>query len=169
LLHDALHDPLTELPNRSLFTDRLDMALQRSKRFPRGTFAVLFMDLDHFKEINDHFGHGVGDQLLMAIASILRRCVRANDTVSRLGGDEFTILLDSPTTLAQAKQVADRILQSLTSPLIIEDQSITIGASIGLVLSANHYIQSAEVLRDADVALYQAKENGKGQSVVFTD
>jgi diguanylate cyclase (GGDEF)-like protein len=167
LRHDALHDALTGLPNRSLFMDRVEMAMQRLRRFPQQCFAVFFIDLDSFKQVNDRFGHGVGDQLLMAIADILRSCVRANDTVARLGGDEFTILLDSITHIEEVCQVAERIQDRLKIPLAIADHSILSGASIGIVLGAFRYQQATDLLKDADAALYQAKKAGKGRYSIF--
>jgi diguanylate cyclase (GGDEF)-like protein len=174
LLHDALHDPLTGLPNRSLLMDRIEMAIRRFHRFPATCFALLYIDLDGFKGVNDTFGHGVGDQLLIAISHILNDSVRANDTVSRLGGDEFTILLDPPRessdsnpSIVEAKIVAERILNALKVPIMIADHSILSGASIGIVQCDAQYSRADDVLRDADIALYQAKDNGKGQYAVF--
>lgn len=167
LRHNAFHDSLTGLPNRSLFIDRLEMALRRFKRHPKFYFAVFFIDLDGFKQVNDQLGHGVGDQLLAAIAELLRGCVRANDTVARLGGDEFTVLLDSITDIAEVRQVAERILAKFTAPFLLSGHSICSGASIGIVLSAFRYQKAADLLHDADIALYQAKRNGKGQYAFF--
>jgi diguanylate cyclase (GGDEF)-like protein len=174
LLHDALHDPLTGLPNRSLLMDRIEMAIRRFHRFPKICFELLFIDLDGFKEVNDTYGHGVGDRLLIAISHILDDSVRGNDTVARLGGDEFTILLDPPKessdsnpSIVEAKIVAERILNALKTPIIIDDHSILPGASIGIVQCDARYSRADDVLRDADIALYQAKENGKGQYSIF--
>ncbi|MGB8701070.1 MAG: GGDEF domain-containing protein [Thermosynechococcaceae cyanobacterium] len=167
LIYDALHDSLTGLPNRSLFLDRVEMALRRLKRFPKLFFAVLFLDLDGFKQVNDSFGHGTGDLLLMAIADILRNCVRANDTVARLGGDEFTILLDGIAHLGEARQVAERIQETMTEPLLVGSQTLISSASIGITLGTFRYGHAADILKDADTALYQAKANGKGQYAIF--
>ncbi len=167
LLYDALHDPLTGLPNRTLFMDRVDMAMCRSHRLAAQRYAVLFIDLDRFKLINDNLGHVVGDQLLMAIADLLRQCIRAGDTVARLGGDEFTILLDDIKALDEVKIVAARILEKLKAPILIDENKILIGASVGIVLGSSSYTKAVDLLRDADVALYRAKENGKGCYVIF--
>jgi diguanylate cyclase (GGDEF)-like protein len=155
------------LPNRNLFTDRLEMALRRFRRFPTLYFAVFFIDLDSFKQVNDGYGHDVGDQLLKIVAQILQSCVRANDTVARLGGDEFTILLDSITNIAEVRNVAERIQEKLNAPLSLSEQVIASGASIGIVLSDFRYKQAADLVKDADTALYQAKQNGKSQYAIF--
>jgi diguanylate cyclase (GGDEF)-like protein/PAS domain S-box-containing protein len=167
LLYDALHDPLTGLPNRTLFMDRVDMAMCRSHRLAAHRYAVLFIDLDRFKQINDQLGHMVGDQLLMAIADLLRQCIRAGDTVARLGGDEFTILLDDIKALDEVKTVAARIQDQLKAPILIDGNAILIGASVGIVLGSSLYTKAVDLLRDADTALYQAKENGKGCYAIF--
>lgn len=167
LRHNAFHDALTDLPNRNLFNDRLEMALRRFRRFPTLYFAVFFIDLDSFKQVNDCYGHDVGDQLLKAVAEILQSCVRANDTVARLGGDEFTILLDSITHISEVRNVAERIQEKLNAPLTFSDQVILSGASIGIVLSDFRYRQASDLVKDADTALYQAKQNGKGQYAIF--
>jgi diguanylate cyclase (GGDEF)-like protein len=167
LRHDAFHDALTGLPNRNLFTDRLEMAMRRFRRFPTLYFAVFFIDLDSFKQVNDVYGHDVGDQLLQTVAAILQSCVRANDTVARLGGDEFTILLDSITNVAEVRNVAERIQEKINAPLALSDRELLCGASIGIVLSAFRYKQASELVKDADTALYQSKQNGKGQYSIF--
>jgi diguanylate cyclase (GGDEF)-like protein len=167
LLHDALHDPLTGLPNRTLFMDRVDMAMCRSHRLAAHRYAVLFIDLDRFKLINDNLGHVVGDQLLMAIADLLRQCIRAGDTVARLGGDEFTILLDDIKALDEVKIVAARIQDKLKAPISIDGNEISIGASVGIALGSSLYTKAVDLLRNADIALYQAKENGKGCYAIF--
>jgi diguanylate cyclase (GGDEF)-like protein len=167
LLYDALHDPLTGLPNRTLFMDRVDMAMCRSHRLAAHRYAVLFIDLDRFKLINDNLGHVVGDQLLMAIANVLRQCIRAGDTVARLGGDEFTILLDDIKALDEVKIVAARIQEKLKTPILIDENKILIGASVGIVLGSSLYTKAVDLLRDADIALYQAKESGKGCYAIF--
>lgn len=167
LRHNAFHDALTGLPNRNLFTDRLEMSLRRFRRFPKLFFAVFFLDLDFFKQVNDRYGHDMGDQLLKAIAEILKSCVRANDTVARLGGDEFTILLDSITSIAEVNNVAERIQEKVRAPLTLSGESIQCGISMGVVLSAFRYRQAADLVKDADTALYQAKQRGRGQYAIF--
>lgn len=167
LRHNAFHDALTGLPNRNLFTDRLEMSLRRFRRFPKLFFAVFFLDLDFFKQVNDRYGHDMGDQLLKEIAEILKSCVRANDTVARLGGDEFTILLDSITSIAEVNNVAERIQERVRTPLNLSGELIQCGISMGVVLSAFRYRQAADLVKDADTALYQAKQRGRGQYAIF--
>jgi diguanylate cyclase (GGDEF)-like protein/PAS domain S-box-containing protein len=167
LLYDALHDPLTGLPNRTLFMDRVEMAMCRFRRQSAHLYAVLFIDLDRFKLINDNLGHVIGDQLLREIADVLRQCVRAGDTVARLGGDEFTILLTDIKALDEVAIVADRIQEQLKVPILIDGNTIPIGASVGIVLGSSQYSKAVDLLRDADIALYRAKENGKGCYAVF--
>ena len=167
LIHDALYDGLTKLPNRTLLIDRIDRALQRVKRNPNHLFALLFIDLDRFKLINDNLGHLVGDKLLMAIAKILAEDLRTMDTVARLGGDEFVILLDDIHSLKDATLVGDRLQEKLSIPLDLEGHKISTSASIGIVLSSSSYRNSSEILRDADIAMYRAKEKGKSRYEIF--
>jgi diguanylate cyclase (GGDEF)-like protein len=182
LSQQALHDDLTGLPNRVLFLEHLQRSLQRRQRNPDYLFAVCFIDLDRFKLINDRFGHVVGDQLLKAIALILKSCVREGDIVARLSGDEFTILLEdlqeAPGAMvsdrpkpdgqqATAIAIAERLLNQLRMPIALESQSVFAGASIGIVFGTSHYLSSIEILRDADIAMYHAKATGKGCYAVF--
>ncbi|HEY9824322.1 MAG TPA: EAL domain-containing protein [Stenomitos sp.] len=167
LMHDALHDALTGLPNRTLFMDRIEQALQRSKRHDSYVFAVLFIDLDRFKVVNDSLGHAIGDQLLIEIAQLLKGSVRKTDTVARLGGDEFTVLLDSLRDSSDAIMLAERLLEQLAEPLLLGGHTVFTGASIGIVLGTSHYCQGADLLRDADIAMYWAKGLGKAQYAVF--
>jgi diguanylate cyclase (GGDEF)-like protein/PAS domain S-box-containing protein len=167
LIHDALHDVLTGLPNRTLFMERLETALKQSKRNPDYLFAILFIDLDRFKIINDSLGHGIGDRLLVAIARILESCLRGTDSVARLGGDEFTILLEGLVDIADATRIADRIGQKLLSPIEIDGHTVFTSASIGLVIGSPSYEQGADLLRDADIAMYRAKEQGKARYTLF--
>ncbi|MEW5739517.1 MAG: EAL domain-containing protein [Myxococcota bacterium] len=160
-------DPLTGLPNRVLFFDRLEQAFLRSRRDPTYRFAVLFVDLDRFKNINDSLGHSAGDALLVGIARRLEHCVRAIDTVARLGGDEFTVLLDDAREPDGALRVASRIVEELGRPFPIEGRQVFTGASIGIALSATHYDRPEDLMRDADTAMYRAKQEGKGRFVVF--
>ena len=167
LIHDALHDRLTGLPNRTLFVDRLEMAIKRAKRHQDYLFAVLFIDLDRFKIVNDNLGHCVGDRLLIAIARLLQQCLRANDTIARFGGDEFTVLLDEIQGISDATNIAQRILQQLKSPFNLEGHSIVTSASIGIVFSSQNYKGASELLQNADIAMYRAKERGKGRYEIF--
>lgn len=166
--HIALYDPLTDLPNRSLFLDRLGHTIRRAKR--RGTgylFAVLFLDLDRFKLVNDSLGHLAGDELLVAIARRLEACLRPSDTLARLGGDEFTVLLENLVSEADAIHIAERINQTLQHPFNLNSHEVFINTSIGIALSHNGYSYPEEFLRDADTAMYQAKALGKARYIIF--
>lgn len=167
LAHNAYHDALTGLPNRLLFVDRLQQVLARHQRYPKEQFAVLFLDLDRFKVINDSLGHLVGDQLLIEIAKRIQSCLRLGDTVARLGGDEFTILLDSIHHVDDAIAVAERIQAAIQIPLCLNHHEIFTTASIGIALNEVRDMQPEELLRNADTALYQAKERGKARHAVF--
>lgn len=168
LLHDALHDSLTGLANRSRFMDRLAHVIARTQRGASRSFAVLFLDLDRFKLINDSLGHLVGDQLLIAIARRLERCLRPSDTLARLGGDEFAVLLEDLSEPQAALTVAERILHLLEEPFHLDGYDVFSSASIGIALStsARHY-SPADVLRDADTAMYHAKVEGRSRYAVF--
>lgn len=167
LAHDALHDALTGLPNRTLLMQRVEALHQHGKQDPDYRFAVLFIDLDRFKLVNDSLGHACGDQFLIAIAEQLRHCLRAADTVARLGGDEFTILLDGIQDTQDAVQIAERVLSRLAEPLQLGDRHLFTSASIGIVISACSYPSGTEMLRDADIAMYRAKASGKGCYAIF--
>jgi diguanylate cyclase (GGDEF)-like protein len=167
LLQQSLHDSLTGLPNRNLLLEHLQKALQRSKRNPDYLFAVLFIDLDRFKIINDSWGHSVGDQLLIAIAGILKKCSRELDTVARLSGDEFAILLEELHEYTNAIAIAERILKQFLCPIHLKDRTVFTGASIGIVLSGATYQDGVELLRDADIAMYRAKALGKSRYAIF--
>ncbi len=168
LLHDALHDGLTHLPNRVLFLDRLEQACRSFQRHPDDLFAVLFLDLDRFKIINDTLGHLVGDQLLIAVAQRLEACLRPEDTVARLGGDEFTVLLPNIDQIEDATHVCDRILQTLSTPFALSNTDVFISTSIGIALNGDPDQQPDDLLRHADIALYRAKASGKGCYTIFT-
>lgn len=167
LAHDAVHDALTGLPNRLLFLDRLQNRIERTKRSPNDLFAVMFIDLDRFKVVNDSLGHAVGDELLITVANRLKSCIRPEDTVSRLGGDEFAILLDTVSDVAYARRVADRIKGRLITTTLQGTVERSTTASVGIVLFHPHYTTAGELLRDADAAMYQAKTLGGNQHQVF--
>jgi diguanylate cyclase (GGDEF)-like protein/PAS domain S-box-containing protein len=167
LLHDAFHDSLTNLPNRALFTDLLSRSLGRAQRRAEYRFAVLFIDLDRFKVVNDSLGHSVGDELLRAMTRRVERCVRPGDTVARLGGDEFAILVDDIGNSSDATRVADRIQHDLAQAFSLSGHEVFTSASIGIALSASGYDQADDLLRDADIAMYRAKALGKARYEVF--
>jgi diguanylate cyclase (GGDEF)-like protein len=174
LLHNAFYDGLTELPNRSLFMDRLGRSLARAKRREDYMFAVLFLDLDRFKNVNDSLGHTVGDELLISVARRLETCLRPGDTAARLGGDEFTMLLDDITDVSDATRVAERIQQDLAIPFDLNGHEVFVAASIGIAVSAikgtvSAYDLPEDVLRDADTAMYRAKALGKARHEVFDE
>jgi diguanylate cyclase (GGDEF)-like protein/PAS domain S-box-containing protein len=166
LRHDALHDALTTLPNRSLFVDRLEHSLQRSTRDPGSGCASLFLDIDRFKFVNDSLSHAVGDMLLIAFAERVSAALRPGDTVARLGGDEFTVLLEGVVDLAEATGVADRILRSVAEAFQIHGNEISVSASIGISLSTPG-VTAADLIRNADIAMYDAKRRGRARSSVF--
>ncbi len=167
LAHDASHDALTGLPNRSLFMDRVEHAIEYRKRHPSYMFAIFFLDLDRFKMVNDSFGHHVGDLFLQEISEMLRGCLRSIDIVARLGGDEFTILVDDIQDASEAIIVADRILQRFLTPIEVNGESVFPSASIGIVISTCEYKNCGDILRDADIAMYRAKSEGKGRYILF--
>ena len=161
----VFRDDLTKLANRSLFLDRLDQARLRSRRTGSG-IAVMFVDLDDFKAVNDGLGHAAGDTLLCAVSGRLEECMRPSDTIARLGGDEFAILLDEVTDVAEVMNVAERLLEVLQLPVEIGELSVTVPASIGIAIAEQGYAHS-NLMRDADIALYRAKEQGKNRIAVF--
>jgi diguanylate cyclase (GGDEF)-like protein len=165
--HAAFHDSLTGLPNRALFSELLMAEIENAKRHSDHLFSVLFIDLDRFKNINDSLGHGYGDLLLVAFAERLERILRPLDTLARFGGDEFAILLTSISTAEDAVRVAERILEDLKLPFDLRKNSSFTSASIGIALSTSGYDRPEDILRDADTAMYRAKENGKGRYEVF--
>lgn len=167
LTHQAYHDPLTGLANRSLLIERLQQADQKSQRQPSYQFAVLFLDLDRFKVVNDSLGHAVGDMLLIVIALRLQHCLQPGDTLARIGGDHFVILLEDLKDNNDAILVAEKIHQQLQEPFTLKGHEFFISGSIGIALSAMGYERSADLLRDADIAMYHAKQNGKAQHAVF--
>jgi diguanylate cyclase (GGDEF)-like protein len=168
LYFDAHHDALTKLPNRAMFSDRLSYAISHLKRHKDKKFAILFIDLDRFKVINDTLGHHSGDIFLIEIANRLRSCVRDNDVLARLGGDEFVVLLDSLES-DDVEEVASRIINSIEKPYVIENNTLYSSASIGIALCHLGYKNADQVLRDADAAMYQAKSLGSGRYVFFDE
>jgi diguanylate cyclase (GGDEF)-like protein/PAS domain S-box-containing protein len=167
LVRSAFHDPLTGLPNRLVFMDRLERVLQHAKRRHNHRFAVLFLDLDNFKQVNDTLGHLVGDQFLNTVARRLESCVRTEDTVARIGGDEFAILLDTITDLASVTLVVERIRSALAEPFTAEGRAAGTSASIGVAVAMNDYERADDLLRDADSAMYRAKAAGRNDYVIF--
>ncbi len=167
LLHDAFHDGLTGLPNRALFLDRLEHAIERARRNKGTLFAVIFLDADRFKNINDSLGHLVGDRFLIEMSRRIVESVRPGDSVARLGGDEFAILLEDLKDVAEAARVADAIIQSMGRAFDLDGREIFAGASVGIALDDVHYTRGEEILRDADTAMYRAKSAGKGRYEIF--
>ena len=168
LIYDAFHDGLTGLPNRPLFMDRLQISFARKKRHKNHQFAVLFMDLDRFKNINDSFGHLFGNQLLAEVAKRLNNSLRLGDTFARFGGDEFAILLDDIANPGYAKLVAERIHGELSLPFDINEKKVFITVSIGIAASGD-YNRPEDIVRDADIAMYKAKFNGRGCHMIFDE
>ena len=167
LVHDALHDTLTGLPNRAFLMERIKFTIAHAKENSGYMYAVLFIDLDRFKVVNDSLGHFVGDLLLVAVSKLLKECVRENDIVARLGGDEFVILLDGIKNIQDATFVGNRIQKRLQSPFELEGHSIFTSASIGIVFNSLEYNSASDLMRDADIAMYRAKDNGKGRYSIF--
>jgi len=167
LYHDAHHDSLTGLPNRSLFLTQLEKTLQHYQRYPEQEFAVLFIDLDKFKDINDQLGHQAGDQFLIGVAESFSQCIREHDLLARLGGDEFVILLTHLTERQQAEDVAKRITKLMKKPFCMKGICVQSGASVGITYSKTHYKHTDEIIRDADAAMYYAKNAGRSRFEFF--
>jgi diguanylate cyclase (GGDEF)-like protein/PAS domain S-box-containing protein len=167
LVHDALHDALTGLPNRALFMDRLGHCLDRIPRRRQYRCAVLFLDLDRFKMVNDSFGHAIGDLLLIEAGRRLRKCLRPSDTLARLGGDEFAILLDEVSDASNAVRVAQRIADELEAPFELRGREVYSSGSTGIALSTPATASGEELLRDADTAMYRAKGRGRAGYAIF--
>jgi diguanylate cyclase (GGDEF)-like protein len=175
MLHIALHDALTDLPNRMLLMERIAECIERGKSPESRQFAVLYCDLDNFKIINDSLGHRVGDQLLVQVAKTLNQTLRtssnemrpSSDTVARLGGDEFVILLDNVPDEQYVLSIAERVKDSLTHPILVDHNKLVLGVSVGVAVSSGQYTDAIDLLRDADTALYHAKERGKGCVALF--
>ncbi len=167
LIHNAFHDSLTGLPNRALLHDRLDRSLRRLRRGGGGDFAVIFLDLDRFKHINDSKGHEIGDRILVEFARRLELCIRPGDTVARLGGDEFVVLADDVDSAADARKLADRIHDQIAPPIAIGNEEYFTTVSIGIALSSTDYDLPEQVIRDADTAMYRAKAEGRSATEIF--
>src|SRR6185503_1425089 len=166
-LAHALRDPLTGLSSRALFMDHLRLAMSRVERMPERMFALLFLDFDRFKVINDSLGHLVGDQLLVALARRLEGSVRPTDSLARLGGDEFTVMAEDINDPREAVEIAERIQDALAASFNIGSHEVVITASIGIALGNRAYEWPEEILRDADTAMYRAKSLGKAQYALF--
>ena len=167
LIHDAHHDSLTDLPNRVMFNSRLELAIANKKRHPENQFAVLFIDLDRFKVINDTLGHHAGDEFLVEVSQRISLCKRGHDLLARLGGDEFVILLDNFEDIKAVEEVASRVINSVSIPFMLDGKEMFSGASLGIAHLDSNYMSADEVLRDADAAMYQAKSLGRGRYVTF--
>ncbi|MGJ8679181.1 sensor domain-containing phosphodiesterase [Paraglaciecola sp.] len=167
LEYDAQHDALTGLANRVLFNSRLELALANKGRYAANNFAVIFIDLDRFKQINDSLGHLAGDTFLKEVANRINSCIRAHDLLARLGGDEFVVLFDNFESPTDIEEISARIISSIAKPFTIENKDMYSGASIGITYLENGYQKADEVLRDADAAMYQAKALGRGRYIIF--
>ena len=169
LIFDALHDALTGLPNRLLFMDRLRHAIDRENRNTNYLFAVLFMDIDRFKVLNDSMGHAIGDEMLISVSQRLEECLRIGDTVARFGGDEFAILLEDLKNEREALYITQRINEKFTMPFLLQGQEIYTSASIGIVFSSTGYGKPEHLIRNADIAMYHAKTNKNSLYKVFNN
>lgn len=167
VLHDAFHDALTGLPNRTLFIEHLDQAIGRAQRANGYMFSLLFIDIDRFKVVNDGLGHDSGDRMLVAVGQRMKRAVRGGDVVARLGGDEFAVLADDLTELGDALRLADCIQEQFAQPFELDGRDVVVSASIGIARNAPQCRTGGQLLRDADIAMYRAKEFGGGQHRLF--
>ena len=169
LLHQALHDGLTGLPNRTMFRERLEDAVERSQALEGHGFALLFLDLDRFKVVNDSMGHQAGDELLVGVARRLEECIRPVDTVARLGGDEFGVLVVEPESPGMAEDIADRIHRAVCLPFTVRSQEVYTTVSVGIVRPGGGQTSPEALLRHADIAMYRAKKAGRSRSEVFDE
>jgi diguanylate cyclase (GGDEF)-like protein len=160
LRHMAQHDHLTGLPNRALFNDRLQQELAHAKR-QQGHFAMVFIDLDHFKPVNDNFGHGVGDQILKEVAARLQRCVRGADTVGRIGGDEFVVLLAQMSDTATIHELSEKLRLAVKTPFVVNGRALALSCSIGVAIYPQHGVDAIALTKSADEAMYRAKAEGR--------
>ncbi len=167
LKYDAMHDVLTGLPNRNMLIERIELAFKRIQRYANFKFAVLFIDLDRFKAVNDSLGHAAGNQLLRVIAERLKEITRPLDLAARLGGDEFVLLLEEINSYQDAIQIAQRVLKAIRTPAVIEENEVAISASIGIAVGSSDYVDSSDLLRNADIAMYRAKDQGKDCYEIF--
>ncbi|WP_441743951.1 sensor domain-containing phosphodiesterase [Flavobacterium sp. W21_SRS_FM6] len=167
LEYDAHHDGLTGLANRVLFNHRLELAVANKLRYPQNNFAVVFIDLDRFKQINDSLGHHAGDCFLREVAQRISSCIRGHDLLARLGGDEFVVLFDNFEVEKDIEEISSRIINAIAEPFVIDNKEVYSGASIGIAYIENGYQSADEILRDADAAMYQAKSSGRGRHVIF--
>jgi diguanylate cyclase (GGDEF)-like protein/PAS domain S-box-containing protein len=167
LVHDALHDALTGLPNKALFVDRVGQALERARHRPEDVFAVLYLDLDRFKVLVDSLGYGVGDRLLVYLARRLQASLRNVDTVARVGGDEFAVLLDELDAVGDATRAAERLLADVRTPFDLDGHEVFITGSIGIALGSPDHATAEDILRDADIAMHRAKSLGRGRHQLF--
>jgi diguanylate cyclase (GGDEF)-like protein len=168
MAHRVLHDPLTDLPNRTLFFDRLELALARLRRH-QTSIAVLFIDLDNFKVVNDSLGHSAGDKLLVELGGRLRCAIRPSDTIARFGGDEFVVLCEDITDARDAVLVGERIIEATANPFTLEGREMYVTTSVGVALAIGSDATPETLLRDADAAMYRAKERGPGRVEVFDE
>jgi diguanylate cyclase (GGDEF)-like protein len=164
----ARYDVLTDLPNRSLLSDRLQQALSNAKR-EHSNFALMFIDMDNFKPINDTFGHAIGDKLLARLALRMHQCMRESDTLARIGGDEFVVLLPNAESAHDAKIVADKIRQCIDIPFEVEDYTLNVTVSIGVAMYPDHGENEIELSKNADRAMYYAKQQGRNTVMVYHD
>jgi diguanylate cyclase (GGDEF)-like protein len=169
LAHNAFHDPLTGLPNRALFMDRLVLAAERLRRRGGLQYAVLFIDVDRFKQINDRFGHDVGDGVLVDVSRRLEHCLRPGDTIARIGGDEFTVLMENVREPKDTLKVADRIIEELSRPFELDGVLLDASASVGIALSSGQESTPNEVIKAADAALYRAKSEGRARREIYDE
>ena len=167
MIYDALHDTLTSIPNRTLLLDRIRQSLVRRKRYPKTSFAIIFIDLDRFRLVNESLGHIHGDELLQLISARLKETIPIGDTVARLGGDEFSILLQDIDSVRDVEVIAKDIQNSFSKPFFLGDKEVFASASMGIAHSDNNYKTPEEILRDSELAMYRAKRDGKSQSIVF--
>lgn len=167
LLYNVSHDRLTGLVNRQFLITRVDQCIELAKRDPDFKFALLFVDIDDFKVVNDSLGHEAGDHLLIGVSLRLAAAIRAVDTAGRLGGDEFVLILVGNTSQRDAILVAERIKNAMQEPFLIKQREVTVALSIGIALGRHEHEQAADILRDADAAVYRAKRDGKNRTVIF--